>query len=150
MERVLGILGSAVLLSVLSVMFLVVDGQGPENPIASPNETDTRQPYDELSDNEKLERLQENDSISDTTLMNRAWAYKNTTYCEPIDNDEMRESCRQQILEATGQTSEGSTEETITQEDRQLFNRAVAYQNESRCEDIEASSLREKCFSKFS
>ena len=151
MERALGILGSAVLLSLLSVMFLLVDNA---NTTPQPTRDEPRDisevPYEQLSDAQKLERLSLPDNVSDDTLLNRALAYGNTSYCQPIQDDSTRQKCFSDTRGVQGDRIDNTSDEAVTSTDRQLFNRAVAYQDEELCRQIVLRTLRDRCLQRVS
>jgi hypothetical protein len=143
MERVLGILGSAILLSLLSIGFLIVDAprQPPENVSAVFDEP-TR--YEDLSDEEKLERLQNTGNTSDQALYNRALAYDDTSYCDRISNDSLRDRCEDEV--STTRSTQGQTSASQpSQSDEQALNRAIAYGDASYCDGIDDDALRGRC-----
>lgn len=140
MERVLGILGSAVLLSVLSLMFLIVDAQEPSPSDLNITESEERG-WSDLSDGEKLDRLNQDPNISDDTLLNRAQAYNDATYCDGIDNTAKRETC-QETVRSVNETGSGSQ---ASEADQRRLNRAVAYDDPSYCDDITSISLQDRC-----
>lgn len=150
MERVLGILGSAILLSVLSITLLIVDSNfQASTPSDKPTDIDSV-PYDQLSDSQKLQRLSLPANTSDDTLLNRALAYGNATYCDPIRDGEMKTKCRTDVSQVKGDRFENTTEEAITSTDRQLYNRAKAYQDPDLCEQIVLGGLRKRCIENVS
>lgn len=145
MERVLGILGSAMLLSVLSILFLIVDADDQRRPEPS---VEAETPFEELSDEEKLQRIRENRTADTTTLMNRADAYDDPSYCDKIRDRGLRRRCLDRVSQATpvNDTADNTSDsESGSTDDQRAYNRALAYDESSRCDNIEDETLRQTC-----
>jgi len=138
MDRVLALIGLSVLTALLA-LFLLIPPVGDDPRQTNPAATSDTTSWSNLTDEEKLERLENAGDPSDERLVNRAVAYNDASYCEDVSDDWMRERCLSLV-----DTSAEDDAVTTTQEDR-ILNRAVAYGEPSRCDAIGNVSVRERC-----
>ena len=154
MDQALSLIGLSVLAALIALFVWLptagddlgrsnaAEPQGPQN--ASSDAADN---YSSLSDEEKLEWLAERSEPSTETLLNRATAYNDVSYCSDIEDARIRERCLGLVDNAE---SDGVQNGSKSSEADRVINQAVTYGEPERCDAIENTTVRDRCRSQAS
>lgn len=112
---------------------------------AAPSENSEKRSYDELNDSEKLERIEsEENRRSDEQWYDRAQRYGSESYCDNIQDDALRVSCKGGLEVASASSIEPL--QGVSTNDERRFYYAVEQEDASLCDTITDEDLRAFCF----
>jgi hypothetical protein len=150
MDEALSLIGLSVLAALIALFVWLptagddlgrsnaAEPQGPQN--ASSGAADN---YSSLSDEEKLEWLAERSEPSTETLLNRATAYNDVSYCSDIEDARVRERCLGLVDSAEMTGGQNGSDESSEAE--RVVNQAVTYGEPELCDAIENTTVRDTC-----
>lgn len=143
---VAGMLTAIILIaSVIGIYLIATSGEPAEES------------FMELSDEEKLERL---DAMDEERRQNaaeeRADLYGDASYCDRIDNQSLRERCEADNNTSTASPTEAASTtqgantleplQNVSINDERRYNRAELYGDETYCDEITDDDLRAYCY----
>jgi len=143
-----GMLTAIILVGGVISLYLLVSPDEQTMNVSEPS-------FDELSDQEKLDTLFEQDQTRvQRQSQQRADLYGTMQYCDRIENDSLRARCQQQapsnqsIDEPDVPSSASSLEplQNVSDADERRYDRAELYGDEAYCDEITDRDLRGFCY----